>query len=238
MAAALQDRAVVIRLTDFSEASQIVSFFTQKNGLTRVIAKGIKRGTKKRFETGVDLLELGELGYAPARGAAELGNLTSWLQLDTFQGLRRELPRLYGGLYVAELLGALTEDGDPDETLFRSTVETLLTLAQGQNVIGCMVKYQISLLSCIGYVPQMDRCMDCQRPRVAGAPAYFSSSAGGLICRDCEPHHVEKRSAPNATPASAESDLEMLSLYDYHLRQIAGRGFKAADQFFSILPTG
>ena len=115
MAASHSDRAVVIRLTDYSETSQIVSFFTQRHGQTRLIAKGIKRGTKKRFKTGMDLLELGEVAFAPARGDAELGTQTSWHQIDMFDGLRRQLPRLYAGLYLAELLGTLTEQGDPHE---------------------------------------------------------------------------------------------------------------------------
>lgn len=240
MAASHSDRAVVIRLTDYSETSQIVSFFTQRHGQTRVIAKGIKRGTKKRFQTGVDLLELGEVSFVPARGDAGLGTLTSWLQVDTFDGLRRQLPSLYAGLYVAELLSTLTEQADPHAELFQSTLDTLSALARGEAVIERLVAYQRSLLSCIGYLPQMDRCLDCGQPPIVGTPAYFSSAAGGLICRDCEMHHVEKCAVPRSIGdgARGEGDAAWMRLYDYHLRCIAGRAFKTADPLFGILRVG
>ena len=99
----------MIRLTEFSETSQIVSLFTAEAGQVRLIAKGSRRGTKTRVATGLDLLELGELSYAPARRHAGLGTLAEWVQRGTFPGLRREMLRLYCGLYAAELVGALTE---------------------------------------------------------------------------------------------------------------------------------
>ena len=240
MAASINDRAVAVRLAEYSETSQVVSFFTERHGQTRLIAKGIKRGTKKRFAPGVDLLELGELSFVPARSGAGLGTLTGWLQIDTFGGLRLDLSRLYAGLYVAELLSALTEESDPHTELFRATVNTLRSLGQGEPLIACLMDYQESLLRAIGYVPEMERCLDCGQGRVLGVPAYFSSAAGGLICRDCEMHHYEKRPAPPPKRGenSADRDSGWFGLYDYHLRHIAGKGFKTADQLLRLLGLG
>src|ERR1043165_4338396 len=47
--------ALVIRQTDFSETSKVVTFFTREHGKISVIAKGARR-LKGPFEAAIDLL--------------------------------------------------------------------------------------------------------------------------------------------------------------------------------------
>src|SRR5262245_53546498 len=107
------DNAVVLRLSDYSESSQIVSLFARDAGLVRLIAKGMRRSTRSRPAVGLDLLELGEVEFAPAHGEAGLGTLAEWQQVDSFLRLRADLPRLLSGLYAAELTAATTQEHDP-----------------------------------------------------------------------------------------------------------------------------
>ena len=69
-------------------------------------------------------------------------------------------------------------------------------------------RFQSELLRAIGYAPNLDECVACHRPVRRGSPAYFSAAAGGLLCRDCEPAHVEKRRVPatlvGTTPATGD----------------------------------
>ena len=64
------DQAVVIRLSDYSESSQIVSLFSAGAGQVRLIGKGVNKSTKKRVAVGFDLLELGDVDFVPPRGDA------------------------------------------------------------------------------------------------------------------------------------------------------------------------
>ena len=67
--AAVKDQAIVLRRLDYSETSQVLVFLTREHGLQRLIAKGIKRSTKKKYATGIDLLERGRLVFLiSARG--------------------------------------------------------------------------------------------------------------------------------------------------------------------------
>ena len=116
-------------MTEFSETSQIVTLFCAAHGLLRLIAKGARRSTKQRFAAGLDLLELGEVGFVPPRGDAQLGTLTDWAQQETFGAVRRELLRLYGALYAVELVTSLTEEADPHPELYVALVRTLRDLA-------------------------------------------------------------------------------------------------------------
>lgn len=245
------DQAVVLRLSDYSETSQIVTLFTARDGRVRLIAKGSRRGTRQRFAAGLDLLEYGEVSYVPARGEAGLGTLTEWTQLDTFSGLRAELVRQYGGLYAVELVDKLTEDYDPHPELLEALLKMLRRLAGGRDAaqpgsttpadpIAAVVRFQGILLKAIGYAPILRRCVGCGQPRVRGTRAYFSSSAGGLICRDCEVHHVEKRQISPAMldgKPESQSPAEWFLLLDYHLSNVAGRAFKVSAQLQKLLAT-
>jgi DNA repair protein RecO (recombination protein O) len=243
------DYAIVLRLTDYSETSQIVTLFTAKDGLVRLIAKGSRRGTRTRFAAGLDLLEHGEVSYAPARGEAGLGTLTEWVQRDAFTGLRAELVRQYGGLYAVELVSKLTEEYDPHPELFEALLELLRRLAGSPSgspqvpgvatdPTAVIVHFQGALLKAIGYAPILGHCVGCGRPRVRGTRAYFSSTAGGLICRDCEMHHVEKRRISPAMldggPAGQPA-IDWLVLLDYHLTNVAGRSFKTGERLRELL---
>ncbi len=262
----IQDRGVVIRLSDYSETSQIVSLFTERHGLVRLIAKGIRRGTKQRFAAGVDLLEAGELSFVPARGGAGLSTLTGWSQTDSHGGLRGDLSRLYAGLYAAELLVALTEENDPHVELFGGLMELLGRLssgdvvarpppaasggasfllppetaeggrATGDAVLACVVAFQLELLRAIGYMPELEQCVNCGG-RPSGRQVYFSSRAGGLLCRDCEMHYAEKvAAAPPRPGAPLTPDRAAFDLLDYHLKHVAGRELRMSAQLRATLP--
>ncbi len=232
------DQAIVLRLTDYSETSQIVSLCTARHGLVRLIAKGSRRGTSKRFAVGLDSLECGEVSYAPPRGDAQLGTLTEWVQRDVFAGLRRELARLYGGLYAAELVFALTEENDPHPELFAALRDTLAALAGAGDPVWLLAGFQADLLKALGYAPNLAQCVGCTRPRVRGAAAYFSATAGGLLCRDCEMHYVEKRrlspNLPDTAPRTGDAPA-WFALQDYHLTHVAGRPFKTSDRLAAAL---
>ncbi|MBU0637869.1 MAG: DNA repair protein RecO [Planctomycetes bacterium] len=237
------DTAVVLRHSDYSETSQIVTLFTAQTGLVRLIAKGARRGTRQRFAPGIDLLETGTVSFAPARGQAGLGTLAEWVQQDAFLGLRRAAVRLYGGMYAAELVNALTQEHDPHPTLFEALLELLRTLAaDGEQSASypatALVRFQLELLTAIGYAPRLAQCVDCGRPRPRGAAAYFCSTAGGLVCRDCEMHHVEKRRLSAALLDAGPQHVkprEWFALLDYHLTHVAGRPARLAAHLGALL---
>lgn len=235
------DQAVVLRLTEYSETSQIATLFSAQHGLLRVIAKGARRSTARRFATGLDALELGDVSYAPARGDAQLGTLTEWSQRDGFLGLRRAAVRLYGGLYAAELVAGLTEQDDPHPELFAALRDTLAGLAGDGEPARLLAGFQADLLTALGYAPNFEHCVGCRHPRRPGTSAFFSSTAGGLLCRDCEMHYTEKRRLPpglaDSTPQTGDA-LAWFTLQDYHLTHLAGHPFRSAAQLAAALRTG
>lgn len=219
--AAIQDQAIVLRRLDYSETSQVLAFFTREHGLRRLIAKGVKRGTKTRFATGIDLLERGWVVFlARAEGTEGLGTLTEWRQTEAYLGLREGLERLYAAQYAVQITAGMVEEADPHPELFDALAELLASLSAGEStctdqhaeglsppepgsvpppgaagaaVLPRLVGYQRALLSSVGLWPDLTRCVLCDKPAPPGRGAYFSAHQGGLICRDCHGQLPEKR---------------------------------------------
>lgn len=231
---ALHDQAIVLRLVEYSETSQVVSLLTAARGRVQAIAKGVRRSTAKRFATGLDLLEYGEVSYAAARGDRQLATLTEWRQRGLFPGLRRELGRVYGGLYAAELILVLTQEEDPHEGLFGETLGLLAALEGAEAPLRAVARFQQAFLRIIGFAPQLAACTRCGRPRPAGRAGFFSAATGGLLCRDCAGQVGNRRQLPAAlldtTPASGDAR-GWFELQDYYLMHLAERGLRLTRPF-------
>lgn len=235
------DQAIVLRLSDYSESSQIATLFTASHGLVRLMAKGAKRGAKQRPAVGLDLLELGDAAFALARGEAGLGTLTEWKQLDAFLGLRRALEPLNAAIYIAEITPAVTVEHDPSPALFEALRAALTTLAASDpqtDAFEALVRYQAAALRMLGQTPNLRECVVCGRARPTGKPASFSSAAGGLLCSTCAPRQPERlRLSARFLDAGREAPpREWFSLLDYHLSHIAGRPFRASRPFAASGP--
>lgn len=252
------DEAIILKLSDYSETSQIVTLLTRESGLVRLIAKGARRATKARPSVGLDLLEIGQMTFHPARGEAGLGTLGEWKQATALLGLRSDLLRVHVALYAAECTLAVTSENDPCPEIFEGLRGLLEGLAgEGPDPDGGapetagsaarpsalepsarLLQYQAGLLKEIGYAPNLRQCVVCGRPRRRGAAAWFSSSAGGLVCDACEAGVREKRSIrPELLDAAKGTTRpeEWLSLLDYHLTHLIGRALETARPLFNLL---
>jgi len=221
------DSGVVLRRLEYSETSQVVVLFTRRHGKIRAIAKGIRRGTKKRFAAGIDLLEIGNVTFsvqAPRQEA--LATLTEWNQTRLGSGLRLRLPRLYAAMYLAEITAALTEDGDPHVDVFDALIEAITALAESDEPLPTVVRFQGALLRGIGSIPRFDACVHCS---ATDDLAYFSSHDGGLLCGDCAARRPERRRVSKETMQALRSGswparaTGVLRLFDYHIAHLMGR---------------
>ena len=123
--------ALVVRGTDWSETSRITTLFTREFGKVRALAKGGRR-LKSSFDVAFDLLTVCHVVFIrKAHGGLDL--LTEAQMAERFPALRRNLPALYAGYYVAELLSDGTQDYDPHPPLFDAALATLRGLGEEPN---------------------------------------------------------------------------------------------------------
>lgn len=207
-----KDEAVCIRTVDYSETSQIVTFFGRTAGKIRAIAKGSKR-PKSPFGGPIETFSCGPIVFTEPRGQ-KLSVLTEFEQRNIFGGLRSNLFALNGAFLAAELLNSLTTDSDPHPKLYESFVQFLQNCEQVADKTGLLarlVPFQLDLLREVGTLPILDHCANCKRDFDNGwGEVYFSSSANGLVCRDCEASFVDKVQL-GLKAANCLNDLELIN---------------------------
>src|SRR5438046_1807431 len=119
-------QALVIRTTDFSETSRIVTLWTRELGKVRALAKGGRR-LKSNFESALDLLTGCDIVLL-RKSSGSLDLLTEARVRERFPLLRHDLHALYGAYYLAELLNDWTETYDPHPPLYDEALATLRRL--------------------------------------------------------------------------------------------------------------
>lgn len=224
-----KDRAVCIRAVDYSETSQIVTLFARLSGKIRAIAKGSKR-PKSAFDGPIEVLSFGGVVFSGSCKEG-LATLTEFQQQPVRGGLRRSLFALHSALFAAELLNSLTDDYDPHVLLFDHCLRFLQDLeeealaSERRDVIIRLILFQLVLLREVGLRPILDRCANCRRP-FSGSwrEIHFSSSAKGLVCRDCE------MSFPDKIPFSAKAATCLADL-----KQLAQSRERTLDEIEQVL---
>ncbi|MCK4752493.1 MAG: DNA repair protein RecO [Planctomycetes bacterium] len=183
-----KDLAICLRTVDYSETSQIVTLFTKSNGKIDAIAKGSKR-PKSAFDGPLEVFSFGRIIFSDSN-KEKLVTLTEFEQQPTFTRFCNDLFVLNCASFATELLTHLTNEHDPHPDLFESFLQFLQNLQDTKDnseVLALLILFQLTLLNEAGLKPILNACVNCKTNfNTNWLQVYFSSSANGLICRDCE----------------------------------------------------
>ncbi len=253
-----KDVAICIRAVDYSETSQIVTFFTRTNGKLSAIAKGSKR-PKSAFDGPLEVFSHGSIVFSDS-SKEKLATLTEFEQQPGFSNLPMSLFALNCCLFAAELVNLLTDDYDPHPQLFDSFLQFLQNINERPAASSCdesrrgkrktrdkrrsalslLILFQLTLLKEIGLQPILHACTNCKNSFSKDWPqVFFSSSANGLICKDCEASFPDKvrltKSAANCladVKLIAKSDEKVLNEIEkiliHHFSETLGKQPKMA----------
>ena len=253
-----KDTAICIRTVDYSETSQIVTFFTRTTGKISAIAKGSKR-PKSAFDGPIELFSYGKIVFSDST-KEKLVTLTEFEQQPCFTDLAGNLFALNCASFAAELVNLLTNEYDPHPELFDSFLQFLQNTNEGRaskfchseakpknlthskarsfasaqddmksmqhrDTISLLILFQLSLLKEIGLQPILNACANCKTRYSTGHltaehrassiehRVYFSSSANGLICKDCEASFPDKVRLTNSA-ANCLANLKLIAEAD------------------------
>jgi DNA repair protein RecO (recombination protein O) len=231
-----KDQAICLRTVDYSETSQVVTLLCRQSGKMGAIAKGSRRA-KSAFEGPLEVFSFGEVVFAPHAGG-KLATLTEFGQQPRFRALRTNLYALNCGLLAAELIDAFTHEADAHPELFDVFVQFLADVQEARGrceALALLVLFELALLREAGILPVLKNCANCRRPfDRRWRQVYFSASANGLLCEDCEQAFSEKTRLPPAAahilsdvrtlaqaPESVVNDVEKTLIY--HFREVMHR---------------
>ena len=177
---------LILKCQDWSETSQVVHLLAREVGRVRCLAKGSRRGLNP-FSGPLDLWTAGDAVFSMT-DPNRLATLMELYETGRFDGLRRKLPAFYGASCITELVLAIVPDAERQVELYDLVIETLRLLgdADPREAQAVTLAALWQMLAMLGYLPQMDRCVECGEALEAG-PRDFSPGHGGPLCPRCKP---------------------------------------------------
>ncbi|MEX0774474.1 MAG: DNA repair protein RecO [Phycisphaeraceae bacterium] len=177
-----QDDAIVIRESDWSETSQVVTLLTAAHGKVRGLAKGTKRMTPSsvaRFSGGIEPLTRGQI-VGTLKPITGLANLTEWDLVEPYFHLRTNLVAMHLALYAADVANAMLADHDAHPGTFAAMAELLPALATENERERAMLLFQWRLLTDGGLWPELEKDVHSGAQLPAKGTLVFDPHGGGL----------------------------------------------------------
>lgn len=194
----LKTPAIVLKSRKWGDADRIVTFYTLRFGKLRGVARGARR-LRSRFGGALEPFVHCELNLFEKRGDS-LYRVTGSDIRDSFAGLRDDLSRMAAAARMANLVAAVTGEGDAHPGIFTTLLDGLHVLESGHDPALTALLIQIRLLGETGFRPQTDQCASCGNGPGRPAARQFSPYAGGLVCPSCA-----RRDRDGCLPMSAGS---------------------------------
>ncbi|MFC2044798.1 DNA repair protein RecO [Chloroflexota bacterium] len=175
-----QTEAIIIKKTKLGEADRILTLYTPNLGKIQAKARGVRR-PRSKLAGHLELLTHSLVSMARGRS---LDTITGSQTINSFFTLKNDLLLTAYALYVAELLGQFTAEDIENRPLFQLLLGTMEHLGQSINRELLLRYFELHLLSAVGYRPQLQQCVACQRP-LRPVINTFCSGVGGMLCPDC-----------------------------------------------------
>ena len=109
--------------------------------------------------------------------------LTEWALRDNFHLLRKNSNKYYSAFYVCKLVREYTEENDKDEQLFDLFINTLHEITNKADPTVNIVAFEVQMLALLGYLPELNRCVNCEEKVSSKSISFFSAleEGGGFV---------------------------------------------------------
>ncbi len=181
----IKDFAIVLRESDWSETSQVVTLLSIEHGKFRGLAKGSKRQSPSniaRFSGGIQPLTRGQI-VASLKPVTGLSTLTEWDLLDPYPHLRHHWPTLQLAWYAVDLAHGLLPEHEPHPQAYDALSLLLTQLTLTDQAGASLLLYQWSMLASCGYAPRLQMessLVPSSHPTTQGT-LWFDPQAGGVM---------------------------------------------------------
>jgi DNA repair protein RecO (recombination protein O) len=174
---------VVLGAIDYGDSDRIVTFYTDRFGKVKGIAKGARRSAR-RFANALELFSLSTVMLSRSRGSG-LAFIENCDVVNHYPGIRNDLEKMLAASYMIELIDHMTLEGKKSLALFNH-MKTFLDLVDANMYSDDFVRFfELRLLRYSGYDPVLDRCIVCNTPIDRMEKPCFSVVDGGIRCARC-----------------------------------------------------
>lgn len=188
MAQTYTTEGIILKRKDYQENDRLFFVFTKEHGKLQVVAKGTKKISSK-LNSYLEPMYLVRLMIAKGKGFDKLANCNL---LESYQNLREDQSLLgfYLLSYIAEVNEGLIEGQTFEQKKFELLEQVLGILnhqvSNGYKKLLLITNvYFLKLLSLLGYQPEIQRCLECNKG-ILLTKNIFDFSQGGIICEECK----------------------------------------------------
>lgn len=176
--------AIVLRITEFSETSCVMTLYTREFGKITGLAKGARR-KKSPFESALDVLSVIRVVFLHKNTDA-MDLLTEAKLERRFRSATSDWDRLNCAYYVVELLNGLTGTNDAQPALYDLAERTLALLDTGDgSPFLQLARFELQFLAELGHAPMLGTCVGCGQTVAAKEREFFGVVTGGVYCGRC-----------------------------------------------------
>ena len=194
--------AIVLQHRDFGEADRIYVLFTQSQGRTSAVARGVRKAGSK---LGNHLDYFTELELELARGR-DLDVITGATTIDQHPVLRTDIDAYGHAAHLVELVRDLTQEHQENARVYQLLAASLALLDDGVEPWHVARHFELGFLIATGYQPAIIDCAQC-RTALLAEPNAWSTELGGLLCPNS---HGTDRSA-TVLSVNAQKYLRLLA---------------------------
>ena len=204
-------KAIVLGGKDIGEADKIITLYSEERGKIRAVAKGVRK-IKSKFGSSLETFTLSSLlvyskndPFRQVRlhrssGKNSLDIISDTQIQDSFRNLRGNLAGFAYGNFLVELVNRMTGEGEIGGHRTFCLLRDFLSLGVGQKNIRVLIyAFTFRLFNILGYYPQVEKCVECNRTVKRGSGFKFSVNRGGVLCNNC------KNGETGTLPVSASS---------------------------------
>jgi DNA repair protein RecO (recombination protein O) len=195
-------QAIVLSRFELGEADRVLTLLTPHDGKFKAIAKGVR---KPRSRIGGSVEPFAELHLVLVRGRtfdviAQASVGEAWLRL------RDRLESAATAWYLGELAERAVEERAAAHPVYALLRRAFQLLDDGMAPGRVARWYEYGLADALGMRPEVDRCVECDRPLEERETFRWVPALGGIVCQ----HHP----GPPAEQVSVSLDaLKLLKAY-------------------------
>lgn len=176
--------AINLKSYNLNEADKIMVMYSKENGLIKGVAKGIKK-PKSKLGARMDLLVANSLQLLKGRS---MDTIIQAQTVNNFKKSRTDIDKLMLSSYVSELVMNFGEGSESaSEEIYELLYKALNRISDAEDkkdALIAVIKFQLKLLLIVGFCVELDTCLCC-REQILDEEMFFSSSMGGVICKEC-----------------------------------------------------
>jgi DNA repair protein RecO (recombination protein O) len=178
----IETEAIVLRTHRLGEADKIASLLTRQLGRLRAVAKG---AFSRRGPYGAALEPLSYIRvWVYDRENRDLQRIGTAEIVESFFEIQRDYRVQLAAQYLAEVTERFLPDREVNERVFRLLLAVLRAFKRFGEVNRPLLFFDYWLLRLGGFLPDLSRCMACQRP-FAGEDGYYDPVSVALVCSRC-----------------------------------------------------